>query len=856
MSNPQDPENPIYIPVRENYSERNLEGWRRRPDSTWGDAHCNHPQHDGKDSRPSLSVNLKTGGVKCHGCHFCGTLTEYAISAGLPLQGLPTFEKVAPEPKTRREWVYVTPQGEPVLKVTRLDPGKKIFQNRYENGKWVRGGVQVNPLFNAPALHAAPSGSTVYLVEGEKAAEHLIARGILATTAPEGAGKFHKVGREYLELLLPLGVILIPDNDKPGRQHVASAGKRLRDELAVECKVLLLPGLPEKGDVVDWLQAPRTDADLQKLAAQAHSLDAFLQQVGDGAADPPNADKPNLDEGVLLKGSVTFDHVQTIVAAMRQKNQPLKLFYSPARKLICSLTQAGEVLGVSSPEILANELEGRLGLRFTRVSGNEEEGYKRRPCDPPDKALRRVMSLPPEELGLPVIDEFLSFPVVVTGGELLTQPGLHPSGVFLRPNLELRSFPASPSEQEVSAAVAGLEYLWEEFPFDGLESRQAFWSYVLTPMLASVVPRPFPLFHFSATVQGSGKTLLAKLPGLILQGSPPPVRSLEKKDDAETRKTLTAILSSEGDSGQSGRAGIILDNLSGTWSSPPLEAFLTNPVWSDRILGTNRTGSWQIRQMLAITGNQLKLNDDLGRRQVLIRQTPDTPEPHLRTFKISDLQKHVFEHRALLIQRLCTIVQGWLSAGMPKSSRRLGSFEGWSESLGGILEFAGIGSDFLKGTRVAVSGDACHWQGFIEAWACSYLEKIDQKPSELVRFAREVDIALSEQTPAASLGRKLQQQVDRAFAVRGEAGIRTYQLKLRHSGRNALWSLVETTRNTSETSANGVTKPASQTSVQNTQTSETSTNPDFMGDSDCKSSEDRSVKPAFCRELAVTEGLF
>ena len=60
-----------------------------------------------------------------------------------------------------------------------------------------------------------------------------------------------------LEPTLPEGnriLVVLPDNDEPGRRHAEKVAKSLWSK-AASIKVLKLPGLPDKGDVSDWLDA-------------------------------------------------------------------------------------------------------------------------------------------------------------------------------------------------------------------------------------------------------------------------------------------------------------------------------------------------------------------------------------------------------------------------------------------------------------------------------------------------------------------------------------------------------------------------------------------------------------------------
>jgi putative DNA primase/helicase len=62
--------------------------------------------------------------------------------------------------------------------------------------------------------------------------------------------------------------VVLPDNDDPGRAHAQSVAQALLG-IAVTVKCIELPGLPEKGDVSDWLAEGHTVAELQAIADAA-----------------------------------------------------------------------------------------------------------------------------------------------------------------------------------------------------------------------------------------------------------------------------------------------------------------------------------------------------------------------------------------------------------------------------------------------------------------------------------------------------------------------------------------------------------------------------------------------------------
>mgnify|MGYP000868687323 FL=1 len=153
-------------------------------------------------------------------------------------------------------WWYRNPAGEPIGIVARFDGHQRkqvvpFFRPR--NGHAFKAGGPTAPvLFGLDTLqgNAAPA----FVTEGEKKAAALHSLGLAAVSAQGGANK--AAGGDWVALAGVPQVYMLPDNDRPGEGYardVARALARLEPALAV--KVARLPDLPEKGDVVDWLQA-------------------------------------------------------------------------------------------------------------------------------------------------------------------------------------------------------------------------------------------------------------------------------------------------------------------------------------------------------------------------------------------------------------------------------------------------------------------------------------------------------------------------------------------------------------------------------------------------------------------------
>jgi hypothetical protein len=64
--------------------------------------------------------------------------------------------------------------------------------------------------------------------------------------------------------------VILPDNDEVGREHAPHGrGEACATPARPSVKMVELPGLPEHGDVSDWLGAGHTADELRALVAKA-----------------------------------------------------------------------------------------------------------------------------------------------------------------------------------------------------------------------------------------------------------------------------------------------------------------------------------------------------------------------------------------------------------------------------------------------------------------------------------------------------------------------------------------------------------------------------------------------------------
>lgn len=122
----------------------------------------------------------------------------------------------------------------------------------------------LKPLYRLHEVAAARPAQSIWYVEGEKKADELVKLGILATTA----GGAQSDGNTDYSPLRDRTVILAPDNDAPGSEHMQRVtAQLLAHGCKVECVAIGALGLAEHGDIADWLalHPNATEADLLAL---------------------------------------------------------------------------------------------------------------------------------------------------------------------------------------------------------------------------------------------------------------------------------------------------------------------------------------------------------------------------------------------------------------------------------------------------------------------------------------------------------------------------------------------------------------------------------------------------------------
>jgi putative DNA primase/helicase len=186
--------------------------------------HC--PVCDGDD----LDIS-KEGKYNC----FSGGCETKDIRAAIDrLEGKPEWKpaqewKKPNRPKSQKEYFYPNRDGNPLVKVLRIDHGdgsKKDFpQSHWDGGKWIKNNPdkvkKLIPIYRyAEVREAIERNELIFWVEGESIADILWGLGIAATTTIGGSGAYSSYG-DYLEDLKGARLVLAPDKDKNGVKYIS-----------------------------------------------------------------------------------------------------------------------------------------------------------------------------------------------------------------------------------------------------------------------------------------------------------------------------------------------------------------------------------------------------------------------------------------------------------------------------------------------------------------------------------------------------------------------------------------------------------------------------------------------------------
>jgi hypothetical protein len=631
------------------------------------------------------------------------------------------------------EYIYENAKSEKIYKVIRYDD-KTFGQHRFVNepGKagYFPGMRGVKPvLYRLPqVISAVNSGATIYITEGEKDVHTLEGWGLAATTVSGGAnGKWTADTVKWLE---GADVVFSPDHDVKGMEYLRNAAKALGGKVK-RLRLLRLPGLQYKGDITDWVEAGGTPEQLIELvnAAEdygAEALKTFTEHVNGKL--PPEDSEPVETQSKEFKRAVSITQAalpavvlndlsareiaqDTIKHLARRNDENPYLFRRGGRLVRIRKTDNGkeEVQDVDDKILSARVLDC---LEYVTKS-KEGKSYHN-----PQKVWLDYI-LHGDNQPFPELTGITTVPLLRQDGTVVTKPGYDAqTGFYYSPTGGLKTqslnIPENPTSDDVDRAKRLIfDDLLHDFPFDEEDneaSKANAVALLLTPLLRQFV-NPAPLALVDAPKIGTGKSLLAKLVGIITVGRAA-VMSYDRSAD-EVRKSITALLADS-------EKLVVIDNITRPLRGGSLASMLTASTVKDRILGFTKTIELRNDATWVATGNNLCTDAEIGRRSYLIRMDAKTSEPQSRTgFKHSDIEQWTKDNRAELLSALFTLIRYWhVNGRKPDNARVLGGFEAWTQTVGGILGAVGIDGFLGNQDDILDCSDleTPQWVAFLGRW--------------------------------------------------------------------------------------------------------------------------------------------
>jgi hypothetical protein len=224
-----------------------------------------HGQGHG-DKNPSLSISDGDDGkplFKCHsGCdqhELFAAIRDYGLLPDIEIRDPLASIKPLPAlqaPVLEHEWVYEDEDGEQLFIKQRFKTntakGKdyKLVSIGPDGAKrYSMSGTRLVPYRFPELLNAKTAGRTIFLTEGEKAADALVSIGVIATSAHAGSGSWPEEITQYFAGAV---VIMVPDNDLAGWKYAHKVAAALVP-VVKSLRILDLPVEDPTDDAWEWV---------------------------------------------------------------------------------------------------------------------------------------------------------------------------------------------------------------------------------------------------------------------------------------------------------------------------------------------------------------------------------------------------------------------------------------------------------------------------------------------------------------------------------------------------------------------------------------------------------------------------
>jgi hypothetical protein len=296
--------------------------------------------------------------------------------------------------------------------------------------------------------------------------------------------------------------------------------------------------------------------------------------------------------------------------------------------------------------------------------------------------------------GLKDFNGITTAPILNDDGSFRTGSGYDEATGLWRHNVPEVNIPEQPTGAQAKASLAALRQFFRTFAFADAETigdtslgvnivdpskpigldESTFLVSLMTAVCRASLPLAPGILANAPAISGAGtgKGLSTKAICIIASGAAPNAFT-SGHDEGEFDKRLAAALIEA-------RPAIFLDNYnSKNLKSDILASALTENPCEVRPMGHTTMVKLHTRTLVAMTGNDVQIAEDMARRLIVSNYDAKVENPELRRFKPGFLDT-VYEERATLLGHALTIWRwGCQNAGLLTKGKTLGSFEIWGQ---------------------------------------------------------------------------------------------------------------------------------------------------------------------------------
>jgi hypothetical protein len=344
-----------------------------------------------------------------------------------------------------------------------------------------------------------------------------------------------------------------------------------------------------------------------------------------------------------------------------------------------TLNPEGQKLEPATPTWLRSWAEKHVCCYKSRTSNGQE---MRLASTMTEDSAKVVLAAPQFLENLRRVERFhpCRLPVIRRDGTIELLPESHDaeSATYTAPGSPY------PLDMSVEDALILINQTFAEFPFaeDAGRSKAVAVAAMLTVFAGSIMEEGAtrPVFLYLGNAEGTGKTTAARLAGICYGAVA--AESAPTEESEWQKKLLSAVIG--------GRRLLLLDNLKGNLDSPSLEAYTTASRYGGRILGASKEFEGEACATVLITGNRLTVSPDMRRRALIVELFMHELRAEDRHFLRRMDAPALLALRPRLLAACWALVKSWDIAGRPAASRMNSSFPRWCDTIGGIVEHAGL----------------------------------------------------------------------------------------------------------------------------------------------------------------------